>query len=127
MGFETETIVELLDIYPTLVDFCHLKSPHKLQGKSLRPIAEDPSTNWRKPAYTQVSRAEVGMGYSVRHGDWRLTQWGQNGFGGLELYNVIKDKEGYFNYANDPKHATLLDRLYSSLRKGYRQISRNSR
>jgi hypothetical protein len=69
----------------------------------------------------------VGMGYSVRYGDWRLTQWGQNGSGGLELYNVVKDKEGYYNYANDPEYAATRDRLYGFLRKGYPNIDRGSR
>ena len=118
MGAETEAVVELLDLYPSLVDLCHLKPPHELQGKSLRPIVEDPFVIWQKPAFTQVVRVPVGMGYSVRHGEWRLTQWGENGSGGLELYNVIKDKEGYYNYANDPKYAVILDRLYGFLRKG---------
>jgi hypothetical protein len=67
------------------------------------------------------------MGYSVRYGDWRLTQWGQNGSGGLELYNVIKDKEGYYNYANDPEYSATLNRLFGFLKKGYPSIKRGSR
>jgi hypothetical protein len=67
------------------------------------------------------------MGYSVRYGEWRLTQWGQDGSGGLELYNVTKDKEGYYNHAKDPEHAATLDRLHGILRKGYPQINRGAR
>lgn len=119
MGAETEAVVELLDLYPSLVDFCNLKAPHELQGESLRPIVENPSVDWQKPAFTQVVRDEVDMGFSVRYGDWRFTQWGQNGSGGLELYNVIKDKEGYYNYANDPEYAAILERLQRVLKKGY--------
>jgi uncharacterized sulfatase len=127
MGAETGSVVEFLDLYPTLVDLCNLESPHKLRGKSLRPIVEDPSVSWQRPAYTQVVRDTVGMGYSVRYGDWRLTQWGQNGSGGLELYNVIKDKEGYYNYANDPEYSATLNRLFGFLKKGYPSIKRGSR
>jgi uncharacterized sulfatase len=127
MGAETEAVVELLDLYPSLADLCNLQQPHELQGKSLRPIVEDPSATWQKPAFTQVVRGPVGMGYSVRYGEWRLTQWGQNGSGGVELYNVIKDKEGYYNYANDPQYAAILDRLYGFLKKGYPYIKRGSR
>ena len=110
-----------IDTHSRSVDcanLCHLKPPHKLQGKSLRPIVEDPSVIWQHPAFTQVVRGQVDMGYSVRYGEWRLTQWGESGSGGMELYNVIKDKEGYYNYANDPEHAAILDRLYGFLRKG---------
>ncbi len=126
MGDDTEAVVELLDLYPSLVDLCHLEAPHELQGGSLRPIVENPSVSWKKPAYTQVVRGPVGMGYSVRYGDWRLTQWGQSGSGGIELYNVVKDKEGYYNHANDPESAEILDRLYGFLKKGYPQINRAS-
>jgi len=124
MGADMEAVVELLDLYPSLVDFCNLKPPHELRGKSLRPIVEDPSISWERPAFTQVVREPVGMGYSVRLGEWRLTQWGQNGDGGLELYNVIKDKEGYYNYAKAPEHAKIRDQLFDLLSKGYPQIQR---
>jgi len=126
MGAETGAVVELLDLYPSLVDLCHLQSPHELQGESLRPVVEDPSVNWKKPAFTQVTRSLEVMGYSVRYGDWRLTQWGQDGSGGLELYDVVKDKEGYYNHANDPEYAAILDRLYVFLKKGYPYINREA-
>ncbi|MEO2029997.1 MAG: sulfatase [Fuerstiella sp.] len=126
MGATTEVVVELLDLYPSLVDLCGLKPPHELSGKSLRPVVEDSSISWQKPAFTQVTRSTVGMGYSVRYGDWRLTQWGQNGTGGMELYNVIKDKEGYYNQANDPACAAILEQLYGFLQKGYPNINRSS-
>ena len=88
---------------------------------------ENPSARWQKPAYTQVTRGQVGMGYSVRYGDWRLTQWGENGSGGLELYNVTEDKEGYYNHANDPEYAATRDRLHGLLKKGYPNIKGSSR
>ena len=126
MGAETEAVVELLDLYPTLADLCDVEPSHELRGESLRPILDDPSAGWQRPAYTQVVRGQVGMGYSVRHGDWRLTQWGQDGSGGLELYNVIEDREGYYNHASDPEHAAILDRLHGLLKEGYPHISRGS-
>ena len=127
MGAETEAVVELLDLYPSLVDLCDLQSPHELQGESLRAILDKPTFRWSKPAYTQVVRAPVGMGYSVRHGDWRLTQWGQDGSGGLELYNATQDKEGYYNLAKDPNYAATVDELYGFLKQGYPYLKRGSR
>ena len=91
------------------------------------PILKDPSKSWERPAYTQVVRGPVGMGYSVRYGDWRYTQWGENGEGGLELYNVIKDREGYYNYAKVPEYAKLRDELFDLLKKGYPKIQRGIR
>jgi len=127
MGRETEAVVELLDLYPSLVDLAGLEAPHELRGRSLKPLVETPSASWRRPAFTQVVREQVGMGYSVRYGDWRLAQWGREGSGGLELYDVTKDKEGYYNYANDPAYQATVDRLYGFLQQGYPQIARGSR
>ena len=42
-----------------------------------------------KPAYTQVS-GPIEMGYSVRQGDWRFTQWGKNAEGGVEWYHLTR-------------------------------------
>ncbi len=119
MGGSSKAVVELLDLYPTLVSLAGLKPPHELSGNNLTPILNDASIDWEKPAFTQVVRGKVGMGYSARHGDWRLTQWGKDGSGGFELYNVINDKEGYFNHANDPKHRDILDQLSRLLEDGY--------
>jgi iduronate 2-sulfatase len=52
MGQETDSIVELLDLYPTLIDYCDLKAPHKLTGISLRPVLEKPALTRNKPAFT---------------------------------------------------------------------------
>ena len=127
MGAETEAVVELLDLYPTLTDFCTLEAPHELEGESLKAIVENPTTRSGRPAYTQVTRGQVGMGYSVRQGAWRLTQWGADGSGGIELYQVTEDREGYYNRANDPEHAALQARLHGLLKQGYPNIHGGSR
>jgi iduronate 2-sulfatase len=119
MGHETDSVVEFLDLYPTLVDYCGLESPHELSGKSLRPVLEEPSKTWKKPAYTQVVRPKVGMGYSVRAGRWRFTQWGKDGAGGYELYDHSQDKLEYYNLADQSEHSQLLKRLAKLLKKGF--------
>jgi len=45
----------------------------------------------------------------------------------VELYNVVKDKEDYYNHANDPEYAAIRDELYGFLKKGYPQVIRSSR
>ncbi len=83
VGQRTNSIVELLDIYPTLVDLCGLKPPHKLAGRSLRPILEDPRatvkrvalTQHPRPAYPQTGQSPDAMGYSIRTDRYRYTEW----------------------------------------------------
>ena len=82
--------------------------------------------------------AECGLyaGYTgaCRHGvtafgkaHWHLTQWGADGSGGLELYQVTEDREGYYNREDDPEHAVMRDRLHGLLKQGYPIISRGAR
>jgi iduronate 2-sulfatase len=85
--------VELVDIYPTLADLCGLKPPTNLEGTSLRPLLENPKARWTQPAITQQVRQKDErqiMGYSVRTGRWRYTEW-DNGKAGAELYDHNSD------------------------------------
>jgi uncharacterized sulfatase len=119
MGQETSSVVEFLDLYPTFVDYCGLQAPHKLSGKSLRPVLEDPTNAWDEAAYTQVVRGKVGMGYSVCHGPYRFTQWGEKGEGGYELYDHSQDHVGYYNLANEPEYSEVRERLAQLLKQGF--------
>lgn len=121
MGSATDSIVELVDLYPTLAELCELPEPHTLSGTSLRPILEGEATPPR-PAYTQVKRPNIDMGYSVRFGDWRFTQWGAKGEGGYELYNGAKDAFGYYNLADHPEYASTRDYLSELLKRTYKEL-----
>ncbi|MBI4660461.1 MAG: sulfatase [Verrucomicrobia bacterium] len=109
--------VELVDLHATLADLCGLPTPATLEGKSLRPLLENPKAVWNKAAYTQVTRgagakqAAAGqagfMGRSVRTERWRYTEW-DNGKRGIQLYDHDADPTEERNLANDPKYAGTL-------------------
>ncbi|NDV63190.1 sulfatase [Puniceicoccales bacterium CK1056] len=86
--------VELVDIYPTLVNLCSLPDPvqpagMELQGTSFLPLLEDPKQPWKKAAFSQYQRYinangsgdvaiahnGTGMGYSIRTARYRYTEW----------------------------------------------------
>lgn len=125
MGQATDSVVEFLDLYPTLADYCGLEAPHALSGKSLRSVLEDPATDVLKPAYTQVTRGPIEMGYSVRQGDWRFTQWGKNAEGGVELYHSSQDTNGYYNLIENPEYSDIRARLAGLLREGFPALGSN--
>ncbi len=107
--------VELLDIYPTLVDLCGLPSPGRLEGASLRPLLDDPSAEWKHPAYTQVRRGKT-PGYSVRTERWRYTEW-DGGASGLELYDYEKDPEEHRNLVTLPEFQSVAAEMKQLLRR----------
>jgi iduronate 2-sulfatase len=99
--------VELVDLYPTLADYCSLKAPANLEGRSLRPLLENPKARWLTPAVTQQVRNQDGkaiMGYSVRTEHWRYTEW-DGGAAGSELYDHMSDPHEWQNLAKDPRYA----------------------
>lgn len=111
--------VEFVDVYPTLADLCGLKGPVNLEGKSLRPLLENPKAHWIKPAITQQVRREDGhpvMGYSVRTERWRYTEW-DGGAAGAELYDHNADPHEWQNLAKDPKYAKTVTDLKKLLPK----------
>ena len=102
--------VELVDIYPTLADYCALKPPANLEGRTLRPLLENPKARWLFPAVTQVVRNQDGkgiMGYSVRTERWRYTEW-DGGAAGSELYDHMSDPHEWQNLAKDPRYTKTI-------------------
>jgi iduronate 2-sulfatase len=111
--------VELLDLYPTLVDVCALQSaPGNLQGRSLKPLLANPAAAWDKPAISQVRRGRgegLVMGYSLRTERYRYSQWGEQGKLGDELYDYQADPREVRNITADPKAAALKANLRDRL------------
>lgn len=116
-GAVSPRTVELLDIYPTLADLCGLPIPPTVEGKSLRPLLDNPEAPWTKPALTQQTRNYQGrqvMGYSIRTERWRYTEW-DGGKLGAELYDHNADPKEYHNLAGDPAQAATIAGLRRQL------------
>lgn len=109
----TRSIVEFVDLYPTIADLCGIKPPAGLAGGSLRPLLEDPSRPGKPAAFTLVTRGPRQRGDSVRTDRWRYTQWSD---GTHELYDHKLDPEETRNVAGQPENRELLDELAARLR-----------
>jgi uncharacterized sulfatase len=112
-GQATRSLVEFIDLYPTLVDLCGLDhAPANLEGTSLRPVLDDPKATVKEAATTVVQRGEV-LGRSVRTDRFRYTEWGQPPVA-VELYDHERDPGEWTNLAEAPdfqKDRATLSRL----------------
>lgn len=74
---ETDALVELIDLYPTLAELCALEQPAHLQGKSFLPVLKDPSLSHRDYAYSSYPRRPNDdiIGHSIRNDRYRYTEW----------------------------------------------------
>lgn len=77
----TDAIVELLDIYPTLVDLCSLPRPAGLEGRSLVPLLRNPDAPWDGVARSMIAKhvTEPGdgqiTGHALRTPRYRWIEW----------------------------------------------------
>jgi len=78
-GTSTKSVVETIDLFPTLCDLVDLKKPDFLDGKSLLPILKDPKTASKGHAISYNNRART-----IRTATHRLIKH-KNGH--LELYD----------------------------------------
>ena len=116
-GRGSDSLAELLDIYPTLIELAGLPAPHRLEGRSLVPALDDPEHRLRQAALTQHPRppyyqdAPEVMGYSIRTPSYRYTQWRQvkgNTIVAEELYDHEEDSAESINLARDARFAGTL-------------------
>ena len=114
-GLSSKRLVELVDLYPTVTEYCGLKPPHTLHGRSFLPLLQNPDAAWKEAALTQVQRGKF-AGYSLRTERWRYTEWG-NGGQGIELYDHSTDPHEWFNVATNATHAADIKNLAAQLRQ----------
>jgi arylsulfatase A-like enzyme len=126
-GKTSQSLVELIDVFPTLADLAGLPIPGNLQGKSLKPILDDADAKVKDEAFSQFPRKHAGkdfMGYAMRTDQYRYVEWLDAVSGEIverEIYDHATDPEENTNLANEPSLeavvASLSERMWSALPK----------
>ena len=98
--------VELIDLYPTLMDLTDINTPKHVVGKSLEPLMKNVNASIRGSALTKWRN-----GYSIKTKRYRITKWGSNGELGYELYDHEKDKNELINLASNQDYNEVIDSL----------------
>lgn len=98
---ECKRPAELLDMYPTLIDLCGLKSKDGLEGISLLPQLKDANAPRQRPAITSHNQGNHG----IRSENWRYIHYAD---GSEELYDMVKDPNEWTNLASRAGYEKVL-------------------
>ena len=116
---QTDALVELLDMYPTLAELCGLGIPGHVEGRSLVPLLNDPKMEWVESVTTvwphnRTKYEQVIMGYSVKTERFNYVEWVQLNTGEVlarELYDHRDDPEETVNVVDQPEYLEEIAKL----------------
>ncbi len=95
-------VVNLIDMYPTLIELCGLPENRVLDGRSFAPLLSNPDLDWNLPTLT--NGCSPGF-YRVYDGRYSYISNRQRG--AEELYDHRNDPLEWTNLASDPDHAPV--------------------
>ena len=122
----TQTLAELVDLYPTLCEIAGIGIPPHLEGESLVPALREPSRNLASVALSQYARfREQYMGYALRTDRDRFVVWFETKTGRIverELYDHETDPNETKNLAVEPDQDRHVRKLEARLLDAFQLI-----
>ncbi|MDO5971806.1 sulfatase [Flavivirga aquimarina] len=110
-GKTNKTVVETVDIYPTLLELCGIEAPYNLDGRSLVGLMDN-----SKPRQKDVAYSYFKNGISLRTERYRLTKYFRQGEPTIELYDYLNDPFETINIASE--NAETVNKLMPLLEAG---------
>lgn len=110
----SESIVELVDVFPTLSELAGLPIPASVQGESLVPILRDPSHSVKDSALS------FDRGHSLRTARWHYMRYSD---GTTELYDMRDDPDQITNQSNDPRLRDVVAELDQTLNRRLAEVT----
>ena len=120
------SLVELIDLYPTISELAGLKvSPH-LQGLSIVKTLDNPSHKVRDVAFSVSDNLnQKGKAFLVRTEKWSYMQYGEAAEDGMELYDMDIDSKQFNNLAYLPKYLTTVKQMQQELKHKLQTVRKN--
>ncbi|MFK7924883.1 MAG: sulfatase [Bacteroidia bacterium] len=96
-GQSVPTIVETVDIYPTLMELCGIEVKHQIDGESFAGLITTPQIE----AEAEVAYGYFRNGITMRTDQYRLTKYFRTEMPNIELYDHAQDPHETINIAAD--------------------------
>ena len=112
----TDSIAELVDIYPTVCQLMGIDVPAHVQGKSLVPVLKDHNAKVKDAALSFIRG-----GTSLRKDGWAYNYYNDKT---AELYDMKNDSEQFYNLADNPQYKNIRNAIHKQLETTLKKASR---
>ncbi len=116
------SLVELIDLYPTLSALCGLKIPANVQGRDISVLFDDPQQEIREAAFCVAPSSK---GFLLREQNWAYLQYGEDASRGTELYDMQADPRQYVNLAGRTEHQARVSGFREKLARKLAEVRRH--
>lgn len=116
------SLVELIDLYPTISKICGLDVPARLQGKDISKLLDDPSLSMHDAAF---SVAPSSKGFLLREDKWAYIQYEEDASKGIELFDMAADPKQYNNLASKPESAAVVAHFKIKMAAKLHEVRKN--
>ena len=126
-GRQSDALVELVDLYPTLSELAGLEVPEHVQGTSFVPLLHRPGLEWKQRVFTlwphwRDQPEKTVTGFSVKTKRFNYVEWTRlatNEVLAAELYDLEKYPSETVNVVDQPEYATAVAKMSALLDAGW--------
>lgn len=111
---QSQSYVELIDLYPTITELVGLETPARVEGISLVHNLKDPSLISKSLGYSRIWNGDMVVSPNYLYAEWRGEERG-NIYDSM-LYDLITDSLEMNNIVSQPKYKKLVDSLSQKIK-----------
>lgn len=104
-GMVIEELVEAVDVFPTVLDYCGVQTPREVQGKSFKPLLDGEKTRHRESVYTEYFEPYGYFSSTVRTNRYK---YNCDTRGNEFLFDLEKDPYELNNLIGNKKYESIL-------------------
>ena len=121
-GTRRDEMVLTIDLAPTMLQAAGVEAPETMQGRSLVPLVEGGTPEWRTEFFYEhlFRHPRIPASEAVRTKRYKYIRFVDRDPPYEELYDLENDPDEAHNLAGKPEHAQLLDQMrrkWSNLRQ----------